>query len=196
MPAGEGERWRVFIAIEIPDVVRTALRGPLDALQPLSEWLRPNTTDRIHLTLHFLGHLPAEQVDELPARLAPVVATHERFRLIAAGVGAFPHLRRPQVLWAGIRGDATPTLTAVQVALGRELKAAGLESGDRFHPHLTLARVRKLLRPEARHGLDAWERQWHDASFGEFSVDAVRLMRSQLGSGPAPYTTLATFGLK
>jgi RNA 2',3'-cyclic 3'-phosphodiesterase len=196
MPAGDVERWRVFIAIEIPDAVLAALGGPLDALQPLTEWLRLNTADRIHLTLHFLGHLPVSEVDALPARLEPAVASHQPFSLTAAGVGAFPQLRRPQVLWAGIQGDGTARLTALQVDLGRKLKQAGLEAEERFHPHLTLARVRKPLRAEARRALDAWVRQWHDAMFGAFSVEAVRLMRSELGGGPARYTTLATFGLK
>jgi RNA 2',3'-cyclic 3'-phosphodiesterase len=196
MPAADVERWRVFIAIEIPDSVRAALHGPLDSLQPLSEWVRLNTADRVHLTLHFLGHLPVSKVEELPARLEPAVASHQRFSLTAAGVGAFPQLRRARVLWAGISGQGTTRLTALQADLGRELKQAGLEADDRFHPHLTLARVRKPLRAEARPALDAWDRQWHDAPFGEFSVEAVRLMRSQLGGGPARYTTLATFGLK
>jgi RNA 2',3'-cyclic 3'-phosphodiesterase len=196
MPAAEVERWRVFIAIEIPDSVRTALRGPLDALQPLGEWLRLNPVDRIHLTLHFLGHLPVQQVEGLPPRIEPVVASQRRFRLTATGVGAFPHLRRPQVLWVGVNGEGAAGLTTLQVNLGRELKQAGLETEDRFHPHLTLGRLRKPLRAEARRALDAWDRHWHDAPFGEFPVDAVSLMRSQLGGGPARYTTLATFGLK
>jgi len=46
MPADEGERWRVFLAIEIPDAVREALTGPLEALQPLHESIRTNPTER------------------------------------------------------------------------------------------------------------------------------------------------------
>jgi 2'-5' RNA ligase len=196
MPADDVERWRVFLAIEIPDAVREALRGPLDALAPLGEWLRPNTVERIHLTLHFLGHLPVPQVEELARRLEPIVMAHPRLRLAVDGVGAFPHIRRPQVLWAGVGGADVARLTALQIDLGRELTRAGLPVEDRFHPHLTLARVRKPLRAPARRMLDAWHAAWREVQLGEFPVDAVRLMRSELSARPPRYTTVATFALE
>src|SRR6266481_2743765 len=74
MPADEGERWRVFLAIETPVPVREALTGPLDGLQPLREAIRTNAVDRMHLTLHFLGHQPRPVVDLLQETLAAVVA--------------------------------------------------------------------------------------------------------------------------
>src|ERR1700687_2296496 len=144
MPADEGERWRGFVAIEIPEAVREALTGPLNALRPLHESIRINPTERMHLTLHFLGHLPRPIVEQLPPALAALVMRHHRFRLAAQGVGAFPTLARPRVLWAGITGADLPRLNELQVELGDALRAAGLTvGGDRFHPHLTLGRVRR-----------------------------------------------------
>ena len=196
MPADEGERWRVFLAIEVPDAVREALKGPLSALEPLGESIRINAVERMHLTLHFLGHLPRTDVEQLPPALGPVVSRHRRFRLAAQGVGAFPGIGRPRVVWAGIAGADLPRLIALQAELGDGLRNAGVTVEDRFSAHLTLARVRRPLRAPERSALRDWSAPWESTSFGEIPVDQVRLMRSQLGGGPARYTTLATFDLQ
>jgi 2'-5' RNA ligase len=196
MPADEPERWRVFLAIEVPEAVREALTGPLNALQPLHEAIRINPVERMHLTLHFLGHLPRSDVEQLEAALAPAVLRHWRFRLAAEGVGAFPDIRRPRVVWAGIGGSDLPKLVALQGDLGDALRNAGVAVEDRFHAHLTLGRVRRPLKAQERTLLSSWSARWARAAFGEIPVDRIRLMRSQLGDGPPKYTTVATFDLQ
>lgn len=195
MPADEPERWRVFVAIEVPDAVREGLTGPLNALQALHEAVRINPVERMHLTLHFLGHLPRSDVEQLEAALAPTVLRHQRFRLAAEGVGAFPDIRRPRVVWAGIDGEV-PKLIALQTDLGEALRQAGVAVEDRFHAHLTLGRVRRPLKAQERTMLSDWSTRWARAAFGDIPVDQIRLMRSQLGGGPPKYTTLATFDLQ
>src|SRR5256714_7483249 len=197
MPADEGDRWRFFSAIEIPDAVRESLTGPLQALQPLHESIRTNPVERMHLTLHFLGHLPRPLVEQLQTALAAVVSRHQRFGLAAQGVGAFPAIARPRVLWGGIAGPDLPRLNALHAELGEALRTAGVRlEGERFHPHLTLGRVRRPLKAPERDVLRDWSVRWGAASFGEVPADQVRLMRSQLGGGPPRYTTLTTFDLQ
>ena len=72
MPEAEGERWRVFLATEISPALRRTLQQLLDGLEPLTDRMRVNQVERMHLTLHFLGHLPAPQVQDLIPRLAPI----------------------------------------------------------------------------------------------------------------------------
>jgi RNA 2',3'-cyclic 3'-phosphodiesterase len=197
MPAGEGERWRVFLAIEIPDAVRHELTSPLEALQQLHESIRINPVERMHLTLHFLGHLPRLVVEQLAPPLGAVVVRHHRFGLMAQGVGAFPTIARPRVLWAGITGAELPRLIALRAELGNALRTAGVSlDGERYRPHLTLGRVRRPLKPPERPALRDWTSRWGAACFGDVPVAQVRLMRSQLGGGPPRYTTLATFDLQ
>ena len=196
MPADEAERWRVFLAIEVPGAVRAALAGPLSALEPVRDAIRINAVDRIHLTLHFLGHHPRSDVEQLASALTPVVARHGRFGLAAEGVGAFPDIRRPRVLWAGVGGAHLPRLVALQAELGDALRKSGIALEDRFHPHLTLARVVRPPKAPERAELREWSTKWARTSFGDIPAEHVRLMRSQLGSGPARYTTLATFDLQ
>jgi 2'-5' RNA ligase len=195
-PAAEPERWRVFLAIDLPDAVRARLQGPLDDLLPLGEYARINPVERMHLTLHFLGHLPVAEVERLPALLEPVVTSHRAFRIVAQGVGSFPNLARAQVLWAGIVGPELHRLMTLQSQLGTSLREAGLPVEDRFHPHLTLARVRRPLKGAQRKLLTDWQARWREPVLGDIPVTEVRLMRSQLGSGPPRYTTLSTFELQ
>ena len=197
MPEAEGERWRVFLAIEISPALRASLQRPLDGLASLSESIRVNPVERMHLTLHFLGHLPVPQVEDLSSRLAPIVETHHPIRLVARGVGAFPSVSRAQVVWAGISGTELPRLVALQGDLSDRLRQAGVPVEDRrFRPHLTLARVHRLLRAAERRRLEAWSTTWREHELGALPVTEVRLMRSQLGAGPPRYSTLATFALK
>jgi len=197
VPEAEGERWRVFLATEISPALRRTLQQLLDGLEPLTDRMRVNQVERMHLTLHFLGHLAAPQVQDLIPRLAPIVETHHPIRLLARGVGAFPSISRAQVLWAGITGTDLPRLIALQSDLGGGLLRAEVPVEDRpFRPHLTLARVQRSLRAPERRRLQDWSTAWRDIDLGELPVTEVRLMRSQLGGGPPRYSTLATFPLK
>jgi RNA 2',3'-cyclic 3'-phosphodiesterase len=184
------------VAIDLPDAVRTRLQGPLDDLLPLGDFLRINAVERMHLTLHFLGHLPLVDVERLPALLEPVVTNHRAFRVTAQGVGSFPNLARAQVLWAGIVGPELPRLMTLQSQLGTVLREAGFSAEDRFHPHLTLARVRRPLKGAQRRLLTDWQARWKEPRLGEVPIKEVRLMRSQPSAGPPIYTTLSRFELQ
>ncbi len=195
MPADETER--LFIAIALPKTVQDQLEAPLMDLQALSTWVRVNSADRIHLTLHFLGNVESSTKDGLVESIRPVVAAHRRFALTVASVGAFPDTERPKVFWAGVQGSGLPEVTRLQHELGRMLAGIGFEVEPGFTPHLTLGRVRRPLYREGSRALNDWYYgRWQFAEFAEFTVDGIHLMRSQLGSGPPRYTTVATFALQ
>ena len=115
------------------------------ALTPLREvpgaprWTPP---ERWHLTLLFLGAVPAEQVEELVAAAGPAVATAPPMTLRLAGAGRFGTRRRPQVFWAGVTGDDA-ALGALAARLAAVASGLGLPVEDRpFRAHLTLGRWR------------------------------------------------------
>jgi 2'-5' RNA ligase len=193
-PESEAERWRLFIAIELPNPVRKALEEPIRDLALLKDSVRASQIERVHLTLHFLGEQPAQGVPALRQRIGAAVAP--RFDLVSSGVGAFPAFSRPQVLWAGIAGPGLDELSRLQARLGKALRELEIAIEDRFNPHLTLARVRRPIRGPARKVLRDWESRWRETQFGSISVDEVRLMRSELGGGPPRYTTVASFKLQ
>ena len=140
--AAEASAGRLFLAVDPPPGAVTALA---DALVPLRElpgaprWTAP---DRWHLTLLFLGQVPADRLPALTDRVAPAVAATPPLTLRLAGGGRFGSHRRPAVCWAGVDGDVAE-LTALAGRLADAARGAGLPVEDRpFRAHLTLGRWR------------------------------------------------------
>ena len=100
------EQIRSFIAIELPDEVKTGLRKLQNELklpgQTFVKWVAPNS---IHLTLKFLGNIPPQKVAEITRVMEQASQAISSFQLEVTEVGAFPNLRQPRVLWVGIKGD-------------------------------------------------------------------------------------------
>lgn len=140
---------RLFIALSIPDEVRRELARAQAGLRGLPvRWADPAG---IHLTLQFLGETAEGSVPPLLAALAAVPAT--TFPLRLAGLGAFPNLRQPRVVWAGLDGDLA-ALARLQAAVLAATAPLGFVPEERpFRPHLTLGRVRQEAGPEERRAI-------------------------------------------
>jgi 2'-5' RNA ligase len=133
---------RTFIAIPLPAEARNLLASLQDEMRPLGSDVRWTAVPSIHLTLKFLGEIDAGILPRLAGRLRDTAATHSPFRLHLRGLGAFPELRGPRVIWCGVGGDL-PALVRLQEGVEEACVAGGLPAEDRpFRPHLTLGRVR------------------------------------------------------
>jgi 2'-5' RNA ligase len=170
---------RLFVAVDPPAEARTHLDR---ALHPLREaageprWIPP---ERWHVTLLFLGTVPAARVPELVAAAAPVVAATQPMRLRLAGGGRFGSRRRPQVAWAGLAGDVEP-LAVLAGQLARAVRRLRLPVEDRpFRAHLTLGR----WRPHAPADGGLVDRL-ADYTGPAWPVTQVDLLRSHLGPAP------------
>jgi 2''-5'' RNA ligase len=74
----------------------------------------------MHLTLKFLGDIARNQVEPILAALQETLRAQPPLRVLAQGLGAFPNLRRPRVLWIGLSGAGLKELgEAVEGALMR-----------------------------------------------------------------------------
>jgi RNA 2',3'-cyclic 3'-phosphodiesterase len=188
--------WRAFIAAELTPELLGALGPALESLGAVSA-LRASAPQAIHLTLHFLGSVDPGRLDELAERAAPVVALSPPFEAVIRGVGAFPSLRRPQVLYAGVEQPEGEPLLALQGAIAPVIAGLGLPLESRpFRPHLTLARARRRLDRDEMAGVEAWSRRWAAARFGPLPIRELALLRSELGGGPPRYTTLRRLPLQ
>jgi RNA 2',3'-cyclic 3'-phosphodiesterase len=97
---------------------------------------------RPHLTLRFLGEIPASTVDPLSTLLAPELGRVPSFRMRIEGVGAFPSSDRPRVVWRGIT-DGAANLREIADRIEAAVRAVGLPpDATPFTPHVTLFRVR------------------------------------------------------
>jgi 2'-5' RNA ligase len=153
---------------------------PADALR----WADP---DGWHLTLAFLGSIPADSVDTVAATIEGVALAHRPIRLETGRLGAFHRAGSARTLWYGV-SDADGSAASLAADLARAL---GLAFEEPFRPHVTLARARQ--RPvDLRGWIEAASLR---APSGELHVTAVELLRSHLGSGPARYERLSSFDL-
>lgn len=187
------EMIRAFVAVPLPDTVRDALHEQQQQLRHdlHVSWARPQA---IHLTLHFLGDVGPDQARSIGESLRAACASHAPFEMQTRGLGVFPHLGRPRVLWAGLE-QAEP-LIDLQQAIIVPIERCGVRIQRRsFKPHLTLARIRSLL---PRQSLSLLRHIMGDASreFGTFPVEEVRLYRSELHPAGARYTVLASAKLR
>jgi 2'-5' RNA ligase len=147
-------------------------------------WTAP---DRWHLTLLFLGSVPAERVPELVAAAGPAVAAAPPMTLRLAGGGRFGTRRRPQVAWTGLEGDVPP-LADLAARLGEVARSLRLPvEGRPFRPHLTLGRWRpgQPADGELPERLTGYRGP-------EWPVTEVRLLESRLGPRPT-YESLAAW---
>jgi RNA 2',3'-cyclic 3'-phosphodiesterase len=180
---------RCFVALNLPADVRLGLHGALGPLRerPLPvRWMAP---DALHLTLKFLGEIDGAEVPPLEAALADVAARHERLALRIGGFGAFPSLRRANVLWVGVAAE--PALMALQRDMELVLSRLGYVREQKpFRPHVTVARARGGGRPVDVERLAATFVYDGDAAIG--SID---LMRSHLGPAGASYEALSRASL-
>jgi 2'-5' RNA ligase len=184
------EHWRLFIGVLLPEETRTAIGPAQQALrdQKLAvRWVRP---ENWHITLHFLGEIDSAAVPGLSARLAAELAGLAAPDLRCQGLGAFPNLRRPRVLWAGIAGDVD-RLARIQAAAVAAGETVGVGAEKRpYHPHVTLGYVRDQASPAERAECGAALGRVAWAGDGERPYPAVALIRSVLGRDGAIYTPL------
>ncbi|MFD7863545.1 RNA 2',3'-cyclic phosphodiesterase [Streptomyces sp. NPDC057682] len=132
-------RLRVFVALAPPDPAKEELVRRLHTAYEAHPRLRWNRVEDWHLTLAFLGEVPAELVPRLCAPLARVAGVHRPPRLALRGSGTFDD----RVLWSGVDGELD-ALHRLAGAVRSVVRECGVPGGDRvLRPHLTLARARR-----------------------------------------------------
>jgi 2'-5' RNA ligase len=184
---------RTFVAVEIPGEVRAALEAAQSHLRQRrvrARWVRPQG---MHLTLKFLGDVSADQVPTASDALQVAAGGHAGFSLTAAGIGVFPTLRQPRVIWAGFSGGTGP-LADLQAGVEERLAAAGFPREVRpFRAHLTIGRFSE---PPAPAVMAEAVNFFAGKNFGEFAVREIVLFQSDLKPEGAVHTALARVKLK
>ena len=187
---------RLFIALAVPEVVRGEIaraQGQLRRVAPPGAigWTRP---EQFHLTLKFLGDIPSTQLDALKQAIAGACAGFSVMSLTAAGIGFFPHTKKPRVIWAGA-SDAARQLAELQRRLHMAvLPFAPADRSERFSAHVTLGRFKPGHHGSLKALLErAAALEIHQ--FGNWTADAVELIRSELTSTGAVHSPVGIFRL-
>jgi RNA 2',3'-cyclic 3'-phosphodiesterase len=171
---------RMFVAVVPPDDAVDHLDAFLEVRRAAAPF-RWAAADQIHLTVAFLAAVPDRKLDDLVERLGRAATRRTAFGTAVAGGGAFPNVARARVLWAGLDLDEPGRVELTRMATGARAAAnrTGVPvDGQRFRPHLTLARLRH---PE---DITPWVRLLDSYRGPSWTVDRLTLVASYLGQGP------------
>ncbi len=180
------EMIRSFIAFDInnPSVLQK-FKEVQDLLIKTGADLRLVEPRNIHITLRFLGDIPASRVDPLLEGMKTV--DFSAFDCEVRGLGVFPDMRYARVVWAGIK-KGSDELKSVATQLESQLCKLGFRADTKgFSPHLTLARVKTGRNKDQ---LARSIQELADYDFGIVKADCLRLKKSVLTPKGPIYSTL------
>jgi len=178
---------RSFLAIELPEPILRKIEeveADLKSAHADARWVSP---EKIHLTLKFFGNIEASRIDSIFKSIEEPVRTTQPFSLKVQGVGAFPNMKSPRVIWMGLV-NGSQILISFQKEIEAQLEKIGFQPEDRpFRPHLTLARVKSS---RGRNDLVGRMEKHKEEEFGDFQVERVILFKSDLKPSGPIYTAL------
>lgn len=184
---------RIFIAVRMPDEVIQKITRISNYFQKQTpkEALKWVETENLHLTLKFLGEIPEQTITKVQPILRAVGNGQKPFDIAVAGLGMYPHAKRPRVVWLGVEG--VDPLISLHNELESELAKIGLQKESRpYNPHLTLARVRQRTSRETAAKVGDILSGFKVDSLGRFTVSDIHLIESQLTPQGPIYTTRFT----
>src|SRR5262245_24360032 len=139
---------RTFIAVELSGTVIARAQEAIKLLKTSGAEVGWVDRAQMHLTLKFLGNVPENETPDVCRVVAEAAAKVEPFEIVFKGLGAFPRVSEPRTIWMGIdqgQAELAELHEAIEEALKKEM-GFGKEN-RRFHPHLTLGRLRKESDP-------------------------------------------------
>lgn len=188
------ESWRVFCAIDLATKARARLIRQISRLREAvphaqASWSRE---ENIHLTLKFLGDVQTSSLGSLSNAAARAVADISSFQVTLQETGVFPKHGPPRVLWIGVK-DESGKLAELHSRLEEACAKEGFAKEERpFHPHLTIARLRK---PQGARTLAAAHKEMRFES-AEVELAELLVIRSKPSAGGSRYSVISRHRLE
>lgn len=180
------EQIRSFIAFEMEnEQVLNRLSAVQKLLIETGADLRLVAPQNIHITIRFLGGINPAMVEKVYEAMKTV--KFRPFIVQIRGLGVFPNINYPRVVWAGMT-DGVEQLKSIFLQLEPKIRALGFEADAYgFSPHLTIARVKSGANKQRLAELVTNRK---DYEFGIIKADCLRLKKSQLSPKGPTYSTL------
>ncbi len=185
---------RLFVAVELeePEVLKKVISFKNSVLACSKQGgIKGVEDENIHLTLRFIGEVP----EDLLPKIYECVKNLEnisRFNIRVVGVGAFPNLSRPRVVWVGVR-EGTEELSKLKKLLDACLEKYVRLEKEEFVPHITVGRVKGSVDFTC---LKEIVHTYENFNFGTSPVTKVKLKKSVLRPEGPIYNDLLVVNLK
>ncbi len=182
---------RCFVAIEIPVHVQRVFEKIQNELRTeigKASWTR---IGNFHLTLKFLGDIKKNSISDVCNAIDKVAIKQKPFSLEFGGIGTFPNLSRPRVLWLGLKQGERIT-TGLSRYINNALFQWDVKKDGRFHPHVTLARLRQSM--NLKEYIDLFD-AYQTIQNTSMTVDEITLIKSDLHPNGAIYTPIRRFNM-
>jgi RNA 2',3'-cyclic 3'-phosphodiesterase len=181
---------RTFVAVEVPKDRTEKLARLQGLLAPEIPDVRWAESTHFHLTLAFLGDVPDADLASVCRAVGEAASEHDPFELVLQGFGAFPDPDRPRTLWVGLVGPALDRLGELRKGVVGALGDVGYPpDDDRFHPHVTLGRLKGGKGPTP--DLGPLIRHYAGWVAGAFPIAEVVTYSSRLTPDGPVYTPLS-----
>jgi len=185
------EAIRCFLAVPVSSQVRQAAVRTIRQLSRSDAEVKWVASENLHITTNFLGDVTPQDVVDISRAAIEVAARHVRFSLEMVGTDAFPSLDQPRTLWVGAT-HGTQAFCELQEELKETLSDLGFppDSRKKFHPHLTLGRIRRF--DGKLDELKTLLTEHQETCLGEFVVDQVAIFSSRLDRSGPKYSRIGT----
>jgi 2'-5' RNA ligase len=182
---------RAFLAFDISHEVIERLVESQQELRDTRADVGLVGKDNLHFTVKFLGEVPDEVVNTVDGRVAGLSLSSFEVRM--EGVGVFPDVQRPRIVWAGVAADDEPVITDTAETVIEALDGIGRPEEREFRAHVTIGRVRSSRNIE---GLVSFARVNAKREFGRTRVSSLKLKSSLLTPNGPIYKDVREYALK
>lgn len=175
---------RIFIGISLPNEIKEKIENIKKTFRQSminAKWVEK---ENMHITLKFLGEIPEEKV----ANIAKIIAKTSKFFkpiiLEIEGIGAFPNMKKPSVLWIGI-SKGNEEIIKYQNLLETNLVDLGFPKDTKsYHSHITIARIKN------HKNVDKLTTMIKEIKLGQMTFDKVDIIKSTLTPQGSIYNIL------
>lgn len=178
---------RAFIALRLPENILFSINKIQEDLKQYRlpvRWVRP---ENIHLTLKFFGNISESDTERIGIAMGDCAGCCSPLMLSAKGIGVFPSVARPRVIWAGFSGQIS-LLLRFKDALEKRLEKSGFKKEERsFKGHLTMGRFKDRVNNDR---LIEAMRKHKDFNTDVFDAAEIILFKSDLLPAGPVYTEL------
>ena len=184
------QKLRTFIALPLPSELKEQMARVQSELRNADADVKWDSRDKFHITLKFLGDTDSSLLPELSEALRKSIGEFRSFDLAYEGVGGFPNVSRPKVIWIGTK--PSEEVQRLQAVVEQTCTSLGFSQEERaFHAHITLGRVK------GNRGLDRLTATLNSVTFGPSIARCteIHIMRSDLKPSGSVYTLLNSIPL-